>query len=67
MNDINGMQRHQADTEATHQARQGLKNAEKGETAGARQVEEVSTGNPPAAEAAEQEESDSPEGRGLSR
>lgn len=67
MNDTNQMQGQQADTKATDQARQGLKHAEMGETAGAQQVEETTAANPPAAEAAEREMSDGPEGRGLGR
>jgi hypothetical protein len=47
--------------------RQGLERAEAGDKAGAKEVEEASAVNPPAAEAAEQEASDGPKGRGLAR
>jgi hypothetical protein len=67
MNDAKQVQRQQTDAEATDQARQGLKRAETGKKVGARQIEEASAANPPAAEAAEQEVSDGPEGRGLAR
>ena len=67
MNDNHQDQGQQADTKATNQARQGLKRAEMGEKAGARQVERVTTEDPAAAEAVKQETSDGPGGRGLSR
>jgi hypothetical protein len=52
---------------ATRKAEQGLKEAEAGDVDGARKVKEAEQANPEASEAAEQEASDGPKGRGLAR
>jgi hypothetical protein len=67
MGDTKRLQDEQADADATDQVRQGLERAEVGDKAGAKEVEEASAVNPPAAEAAEQEASDGSKGRGLAR
>jgi hypothetical protein len=67
MGDTKRLQDEQAGADATDQVRQGLERAEAGDKAGAKEVEEASAVNPPAAEAAEQEASDGPKGRGLAR
>ena len=48
-------------------ARHGVENAEAGDTEGADQVERVRASDPASVEAVEQEASDGPEGRGVSR
>jgi len=67
MADTKRGQNEQADAEATERARQGLERAEVGDEAGAKEVEDASAVNPLAVEAAEQEASDGPKGRGLAR
>ena len=48
-------------------ARRGVEQAEAGETTGADRIERVNEADPASVEAVEQEASDGPEGRGLSR
>ena len=55
-------------TEKTiEKARDGIEQAETGETAGVERLDEAKDADPRGAEAAEQEASDGPEGRGLAR
>ena len=54
-------------TTPTDLARQGVRQAETGARAGAKQIEQSETADPAAATAIEQEAADGPEGRGLSR
>ena len=53
--------------EATEQARHGVEQVEASDTKGADELDVARRADPAAAEAAEQEASDGPEGRGLSR
>lgn len=53
--------------DASQQARHGLAKVETGNTTGAEQLDEAREADPADAEAVEQEASDGPEGRGLSR
>jgi hypothetical protein len=59
--------RQQPDAARTGQARRHLKEAEAGDRIGAAGLDEVRKVNPGGEEAAEQEASDGPDGRGLSR
>ncbi len=56
-----------SDATVTEQARQGLETSESGNARGARQLDDVQKTDPASAEAAEQEASDGPPGRGVSR
>ena len=57
----------QSDATLTEQARQGLEKSEGSDTQGARQLGDARKADPAGAEAAEQEASEGPPGRGLSR
>ena len=57
----------QPDAERTEQARQRLRQAEIGDKTGAAGLDETRKVDPAGEQAAEQEVSDGPEGRGLSR
>jgi hypothetical protein len=57
----------QSDATLTEQARQGLEKSESGQAQGARQLDDARKTDPAGAEAAEQEASDGPLGRGMSR
>jgi hypothetical protein len=57
----------QSDATLTEQARQGLEKSESGKARGARQLDDARKADPAGAEAAEQEASDGPTGRGVSR
>jgi len=59
--------RQQPDAEQTEKARQHLKEAEAGKGAGAAALDEARKADPAGEQAAEQEVSDGPDGRGLSR
>ena len=64
---MTGAMSKQPDAVLSEQARQALGKTESGNATGARQLEDVHKSDPAGAEAAEQEASDGPEGRGLSR
>lgn len=51
----------------TEEAREGLARTEAGDTTGEGLLDEARKRNPPAAEAAEQEASEAPAGKGMSR
>jgi len=53
--------------ETVDKARQGVAQAEAGDTAGVRKIDEAQKADPAGVEAVEQEASDGPPGRGLSR
>jgi hypothetical protein len=55
------------DAELSKEAQQQLKKAEAGDPAAVRKIDAVRTASPAAADAAEQEASDGPEGLGLAR
>jgi hypothetical protein len=57
----------QSDATLTEQARQGLEKSEAGEARGECQLDDARKTDPSGAEAAEQEASDGPPGRGVSR
>jgi|tagenome__1003787_1003787.scaffolds.fasta_scaffold17991767_1 hypothetical protein len=57
----------QSDATLTEQARQGLETSESGKARGAPQLDDAQKADPAGAEAAEQEASDGPPGRGVSR
>lgn len=59
--------RTQSDPALTEQARQAVKSAESGNSKSAQQLDKTRRADPPGTEAAEQEASDGPQGRGLSR
>ena len=61
------VEREQPDDAATEQARHSLEQAEAGETTSASQLDDIRKADPPDVEAAEQEASDGPPGRGLAR
>ena len=56
-----------SDDKATETARRGLEQAEASDAKGGGRIDQAKRANPEAAEAAEQEASDGPAGRGLAR
>jgi hypothetical protein len=59
--------REQPDEAVTEQARHGLEQVEVGDTSSTEQLDDARKADPAGAEAAEQEASDGPDGRGLAR
>ena len=53
--------------ESVKKARQGVEQAEAGDTAGVQKIDEAQKKDPAGVEAVEQEAADGPPGRGLSR
>lgn len=61
------VEKDQPGVDPIEQARHGLEQAEAGDQTGAEQLEQARKSDPAAAEAAEQEAADAPEGLGQSR
>ena len=67
MSGTDPVEREQPDDAAIEQARHRLEQAEAGDTTSVNQLDDTRKADPPGAEAAEQEASDGPQGRGLAR